>query len=144
MTDTMTETTAAVPASLVERFYTALAEGRLTAEQCIECGALIFPPTGCCDACGSFTTTGITLSGRGTMLFASHNVAPACHPRFNPYAPYIYAQVRLEEGIYTSGMLLGVAGTPEEAERLYEAGPAEVTFEVLRTEDLPVVAFRLV
>ena len=140
----MDTTTVTAPTSRVERFYSEVAVGRLPAERCEDCQAIIFPPTGCCEACGSYSTTPITLSGRGTMLFASHNVAPACHPRFNPYAPYIYAQVRLEEGIYTSGMLLGVAGTPEEAERLYEAGPAEVTFEVLRTEDLPVVAFRLV
>ncbi len=135
---------AVTPTSRVERFYTALEQGRLAAERCRGCEAVIFPPTGCCEACGSYDVTEITLSGEGTMLFASHNVAPACHPRFNPYAPYIYAQVRLEEGVFTSGMLLGVPGTPEMAEKLFEGGPRPVRFEVLQTEDLPVVAFRLI
>jgi uncharacterized OB-fold protein len=130
--------------SRVTRFYAALGQGRVLAERCEDCTTITFPPTGCCEACGGYALHEFQLTGRGTLLFASHNTAPACHPRFNPYAPYVYGQVELEEGVFTSGIVRDVPGTPEAARELYERGPLPVVVDVLATEDLPVVAFRIV
>lgn len=128
--------------SLVEAYYGALRENRLLAHACLDCGTLTFPPTGCCENCGSWSHEARTLSGRGTVLFASHNLA-ACHPRFVPYAPYAYAHVVLEEGVTVQGMLQGVPGTAEAIAELYPRLPLPAVAEVLLTEDLPVLTFRL-
>lgn len=128
--------------SLVKDYYEALEGGTLLAHECSDCGTLTFPATGCCERCGSWSHEDRLLSGRGTLLFASHNLA-ACHPRFVPYAPYAYAHVVLEEGVTVQGMLQGVAGTPDAIAELYPRLPLPVVAEVLRTEDLPVLTFRL-
>lgn len=134
--------TAQLTGSLVEAYYAALEEDRLLAHECTDCGTLTFPPTGCCERCGCWSHEDRTLSGRGTVLFASHNLA-ACHPRFVPYAPYAYAHVVLEEGVTVQGLLQGVPGTPEAIAELYPRLPLPVVAEVLRTEDLPVLTFRI-
>lgn len=128
--------------SLVRDYYETLGEGRLVAHRCSDCQAITFPATTCCEACGSYAATDLELSGRGTLLFASHNLA-ACHPRFVPYAPYAYAHVILEEGVTVQGMLQGVDGTPEAIAELYPRLPLPVVAEVLHTDDLPVLTFRL-
>jgi uncharacterized OB-fold protein len=130
--------------STVKHYYDALADGRLVADRCRSCATITFPATGCCESCGSYDREEVELSGRGTLLFASHNTAPACHPRFNPYAPYVYGHVMLEEGIPAQGIIQGPAGTPEVIRELFERGPVPVVLDVLQTEDLPVIAFRLV
>ena len=131
------------PASRVARYYEELAAGRLVGDRCASCGTITFPSTGCCESCGSYDQEEMRLSGKGTLLFASHNTAPACHPRFNPYAPYVYGHVMLEEGIPAQGIVQGLAGTPDVIRDLFERGPVPVVVDVLHTEDLPVIAFRL-
>jgi uncharacterized OB-fold protein len=128
--------------SLVKTYYDALAEGRLVAHRCTDCATITFPQTGCCESCGSYSHEDIELSGRGTLLFASHNLA-ACHPRFVPYAPYAYGHVVMEEGVTVQGMVQGVDGTADAIAELYPRLPLPVVAEVLRTDDLPVLTFRL-
>lgn len=128
--------------SLVTQYYDGLAGGILVSHQCTECGTITFPATSCCEKCGSYDYEDRTLSGRGTLLFASHNVA-ACHPRFEPYAPYAYGHVRLDEGVIVQGILQGVDGTAAAIAELYPKLPLPVRAEVLHTADLPVLTFRL-
>lgn len=129
--------------SLIERHYTGLAEGVLRAHRCTDCAAITFPITTCCVACGCWTYEDIELSGAGTLLFASHNVAPATHPRFADLAPYVYAHVMLDEGIVAQGILQGIDPTPEAISDLFDRGPVPVVLDVLQMPDLPVIAFRL-
>jgi len=128
--------------SLVKEYYDALTVGKLVAHQCAACSTITFPATMCCERCGSYDYTDLYLSGRGSLLFASHNIA-ACHPRFVPYAPYAYAHVLLDEGVIVQGLLQGVEGSATAISELYPRLPLPVVAEVLHTEDLPVLTFRL-
>ena len=129
--------------SLIRGYYEALAAGVFLASACRSCGRLTFPPTVCCEHCGSWEVEPRTLSGRATLLDASHNITPACHPRFEPYAPYVYGHLRLEEGPIVQAVVLGVPATPQDLQRLFERGPVAAQAEVLKTDDLPVLAFRI-
>lgn len=128
--------------SEIEAYYDGLARGELLARRCTACSKYTFPPTGCCEHCGSFATERALLSGRGTLLYASHNIAPACHPRFEKYAPYVYGQIRLEEGIVVQAMVTGIAATPEALREVFERGEIPVVATVLKTDDLPVLTFQ--
>lgn len=127
--------------SLVQRHYDGLREGTLYAHRCTACDAITFPMTTACHACGSFEWTEITLSGTGSLLFASHNVAPPPHPRFAEFAPYVYGHIMLDEGVPAQAIVRGVAPDPQTIQELYEGGPVPVRLDVLQTADLPVIAF---
>lgn len=129
--------------SLIKRHYENLRQGKLLAHRCGACNAVTFPITTACERCGSTQWTELQLSGRGTLHFASHNLAPAPHPRFAGIAPYVYGHIVLEEGITTQAILQGVAPEPAALQALYERGPQPVRLEVMETADLPVMAFRL-
>jgi uncharacterized protein len=128
--------------SIVKRHYDGLRAGRMLAHRCTACGAYTFPMTTACQKCGGFEWEETELTGRGSLLFASHNVAPPPHPRFAGIAPYVYGHVMLEEGIVAQGIVRDVAPEPEAIRKLYEQGPVPVQLDVLETDDLPVLAFR--
>ena len=132
------------PKSAIERYYKNLGQGTLTARQCNDCKKYTFPPTGCCSHCGSWSLNWATLSGKGILYFATHNITPACHPRFEPIAPYVYGHIRLEEGIIVQAVIQGVKATPEALGQLFERGQVPVKADILSMDDLPVLAFRIV
>lgn len=127
--------------SEIKAYYDALAKGELLARRCTSCRKYTFPPTGCCEHCGSFAVEWARLSGRGTLLFATHNIAPACHPRFEKIAPYVYGHVQLEEGVIVQAIVRGVPATPEALREVFERGEVPVVATVMQTDDLPVLAF---
>jgi uncharacterized OB-fold protein len=128
--------------SLIRRHYEQLRAGKLVAHKCA-CGTITFPITSACQACGSTRWQEIALSGKGTLHFASNNVAPPPHPRFASIAPYVYGHIVLDEGVTTQAIIKGVDPAPPALERLFQRGPTGVTLDVLETQDLPVMAFRL-
>ena len=130
--------------SAIEQYYDGLAIGALRARRCDDCGKITFPPTGCCSHCGSWSLAWVDLSGQGTLLYATHNITPACHPRFEPIAPYVYGHIRLDEGVIVQAIIQGVKAEPAELEKLFLRGPVAVKADVLKMDDLPVLAFRLV
>lgn len=129
--------------SALRTYYEGLAQGKLMARFCPKCGKYTFPPTGCCEHCGSFELEWKTLSGEGTLLFATHNITPACHPRFESIAPYVYGHIQLAEGVVVQAIVRGVEATPQALRAIYERGPVPVKAETLPMADLPVLAFRL-
>lgn len=129
--------------SAIRWYYDGLREGVFRAMRCSACGLYTFPPTGCCEHCGSWAVEGAEISGEGTLLFATHNIAPACHPRFEAIAPYVYGHIKLKEGNIVQAIVLGVQATPERLHALFKRGPVPVKAETLAMEDLPVLAFRL-
>ena len=133
----------AEPTSVIRAYYEGLAAGVILASVCRSCGRHTFPPTGCCEHCGSWDVETRELSGRATLLYASHNITPACHPRFQSIAPYVYGHLRLEEGPIVQAIVLGMQPTPQELQRLFDRGPVAVKAEVLNMDDLPVLAFRI-
>lgn len=129
--------------SIIQQYYEGLREGRFIGNHCRACDRYSFPPTTACERCGSFDVELTPLSGKGTLLFASHNMAPPPHPRFVDMAPYVFGHAVLEEGVVVQGVVLGVDATPEAVRALFEQGPQPIELSVLQRADLPVVAFRL-
>lgn len=130
--------------SAIRSYYEGLAKGVFRAITCKACGGYTFPPTGCCEHCGSWDVTQVELSGNATLLLASHNISPACHPRFEKIAPYVYGHIRLKEGPIVQAIVLGVDPTPQALKILFERGPVPVKVETLQMDDLPVLAYRIV
>jgi len=129
--------------SAIRSYYEGLAQGAFRAVTCKSCHGYTFPPTGCCEHCGSWDVEPVELSGDGTLLLATHNISPACHPRFETIAPYVYGHIRLKEGPIVQAIVLGVKPTPGDLRALFERGPVPVKAETLRMADLPVIAFRI-
>lgn len=129
--------------SIIQKHYDALKTGKPLAHRCKSCHHVTFPMTTACEACGSFEFTEMTLSGKGTLMFASHGVAPPPHPRFAKLAPYVYGHIQLAEGMFTQAIIRGIEGTPEAVAKLYAKLPVAVTLDVIETADLPVIAFKL-
>jgi uncharacterized OB-fold protein len=129
--------------SAIRWYYEGLKEGFFRAVRCSGCSKLTFPPTGCCEHCGGWSVEGTEIGGEGTLLFATHNIAPACHPRFEAIAPYVYGHIRLKEGNIVQAIVLGVEATPAKLHELFKRGPVKVKAETLTMQDLPVLAFRL-
>lgn len=127
----------------IRAYYEGLAKGVFRAITCEVCGKYTFPPTGCCEHCGSWKVQPKDLSGEGTLLLATHNISPACHPRFEKIAPYVYGHVRLKEGPIVQVIVLGVKATPSDLRGIFEIGPIPARAEVLTMDDLPVLAFRV-
>jgi uncharacterized OB-fold protein len=129
--------------SAIRWYYDGLDKSVFRAVACKACGKHTFPPTGCCEHCGSWQVEGTELSGEATLLYATHNITPACHPRFEKIAPYVYGHIRLKEGPIIQAIVLGVKATPKDLEQLFKRGPIPVKAETLRMDDLPVLAFRI-
>lgn len=129
--------------SVIRLYYEGLSKGVLHANRCRSCGKLTFPPTTCCEHCGSWQVQDTHLSGNATLLYATHNITPACHPRFEKIAPYVYGHIRLEEGPIIQAIVVGVSPTPEDLESIFKRGPLPVKAETLQMDDLPVLAFRV-
>ena len=136
--------TTTVTQSAIELYYNGLAAGTLKARRCKDCNKITFPPTGCCAHCGGWSLDWVNLSGKGTLLYATHNISPACHPRFEPIAPYVYGHIRLDEGVIVQAIIQGVKPDPGELEKLFLRGPTAVKADILKMDDLPVLAFRIV
>lgn len=127
----------------IRNYYEGLARGVFRAIKCAHCSRVTFPPTGCCEHCGSWDVQDAELSGNATLLFATHNISPACHPRFEAIAPYVYGHLQLAEGPFIHAIVLGIDPTPEALRKIFEAGPLPAKAEVLDMEDLKVLAFRV-
>ncbi|MCK4536107.1 MAG: OB-fold domain-containing protein [Desulfuromonadales bacterium] len=140
----MDTTVTSTSQSAIELYYKGLEEGKLKARRCKDCGEHTFPPTGCCAHCGGWSLDWVDLSGKGTLLFATHNISPACHPRFEPIAPYVYGHICLDEGIIVQAIVQGVKATPEDLNQLFQRGQTPVEADILRMDDLPVLAFRII
>ncbi|MCX7891331.1 MAG: zinc ribbon domain-containing protein [Burkholderiales bacterium] len=134
---------AAEAKSYVEQYYDALRDGRFLAHKCRKCGRYTFPPTTCCEHCGSWDFEAAYLSGRGMLLYASHGIAPPPHPRFAGIAPYVYGQIMLDEGVAVQAIVRGVEATPQALRAIFERGPLPVNACVMSMTDLPVLAFEL-
>lgn len=129
--------------SIIQRHYDGLKTNKLRAHECSSCGHITYPMTTACEKCASFDYNEVTLAGTGSLLFASHGAAPPPHPRFDKIAPYVYGHIQLAEGVFAQAIIRGVEGTPEAVAKLYTRLPLPVQLDVMETEDLPVVAFKL-
>jgi uncharacterized protein len=78
-------------------FYDAIAEGRLAANKCSECGHTFLPAANHCPNCLSDQVNWATLSGEGTV-YSWVEYHRAYHEAFKDKIPYVVAIVQLKEG----------------------------------------------
>jgi uncharacterized OB-fold protein len=86
-------------------FWDAVAEQRLVAQRCGECGRLRHPPRPMCPHCHSLSIEVVELSGHGTLYSYSVLHHPQ-HPAFD--YPVLAALVDLEEGVRMVSNLAGI------------------------------------
>jgi uncharacterized OB-fold protein len=87
----------------IEQFYKYLAEGKLMAGKCTQCGKIHLPPRPLCDKCFGQDFTWTEISGKGTLLtFTIIHIASA---QFQALTPYAVGIVQLENGAKIPGMI---------------------------------------
>jgi uncharacterized OB-fold protein len=110
--------TATIRPFTVASFDQYLAEGKLMASRCVNCGTLDLPPRAICPKCHSENLEWTETSGKGKLAgFTVVSIAPTFmieqgYGRDKPYASGI---VELEGGVKISARIIGVDATkPEE------------------------------
>jgi uncharacterized OB-fold protein len=95
---------------VLARFQAGLADEKLTAPRCADCGRLVWYPRARCPHCMSPSLTWEQLSGRGTVH--SYTVNRRGHGEYADRGPFVVAYVELAEG---PRVLAHLAVAPEDA-----------------------------
>ncbi len=98
----------------IEKYKQNIADGDFKAFKCIECGAVIAPPSGSCYSCGSSSMEWTDVSGKGKLI--SFTVIHIASEEFQEEAPYYLGIVELEEGTSVTTRLGGY--DPEHPEQV--------------------------
>ena len=89
----------------IEQYLRNIEEGHFKAYKCVDCGAVIAPPSGSCYSCGGSKMEWTEVSGKGKLVsFTVIHIAP---DEFTEEVPYYVAIVELPEGTRISSRLLG-------------------------------------
>jgi uncharacterized OB-fold protein len=95
-----------------------LAEGKLMASRCTDCGTLNLPPRAICPKCHSENLEWTETSGKGELAgFTVVSIAPTfmIEQGYGRDKPYVSGVVELDEGVRISARIMGVDATkPEE------------------------------
>lgn len=86
-----------ISTELTAPFWQGAQEGRLTIQQCCDCGRHIFYPRNICPHCWSKSLIWQKASGQGWLKSYSRVHRPG-HPGWMPVAPYVVGLVELDEG----------------------------------------------
>jgi uncharacterized OB-fold protein len=87
-----------------EYFWKGVAEDRLLARCCAECGRLQHPPTPMCPKCGSVAWDVRELAGAGFV----YSWIVSQHPTQSEDAPRVVALIELDEGLRLVSNLAGI------------------------------------
>jgi len=113
----MTDTTTIRPFTAAS-FDQYLAEGKLMASRCADCGTLNLPPRAICPKCHSENLEWTETSGKGKLAgFTVVSIAPTfmIEQGYGRDKPYVSGVVELDEGVKISARITGVDATkPEE------------------------------
>ncbi len=94
---------------LVQPFYEGLAQHKLLARKCKECGAIEYPPHYACNTCGYHETEWVELSGKGKL----HSMVLPSSLNADPWnasiGPYGYGIVELDEGVSFNATVFGIS-----------------------------------
>ncbi len=93
---------------IVSKFYEGLAEHKIYARRCKECGAIEFPPRYACNTCGYHETEWVELSGKGKLLTLLTPATLNSDPWNSKIGPYCYGLVELEEGVRYNTTIFGI------------------------------------
>lgn len=101
----------------VASFNQYLAEGKLMASHCVDCGNLHLPPRAICPHCHSTNLEWVETSGKGKLAgFTVVYIAPTfmVEQGYGRDRPYVSGIVELEEGVKISARITGFdANQPE-------------------------------
>lgn len=109
---------------IVSKFYEGLAEHKIYARKCKECGAIEFPPRYACNTCGYHETEWVELSGKGKLLTLITPATLNADPWNNKIGPYCYGLVELEEGVRYNTTIFGI--TKKQAKTLRNELPVPI------------------
>ena len=94
---------------IVAPFYEGLANHKILARRCKECGAIEYPPRYACNTCGYHETEWVELSGKGKLTTMITPATLNSDPWNAKIGPYCYGIVELEEGVRTNATVFGVS-----------------------------------
>jgi uncharacterized OB-fold protein len=117
-----------IPDEASKPFFDGAREHLLLIQQCLACGAVMWPVKSRCTNCLRLDVTWIPASGRGT-LYSFALMHQVYHPGFASEAPYNVAQVDLEEGLRILTNIVGCSNAD-----LHIGMSLEVTFEEVSGE----------
>ncbi|HBG74396.1 MAG: hypothetical protein A2X25_13845 [Chloroflexi bacterium GWB2_49_20] len=109
----MIETTTIRPFTAAS-FNQYLAEGKLMAARCADCGKLSLPPRAICSKCHGVNLVWTETSGKGKLAgFTVVYIAPTfmIEQGYGRDKPYVSGIVELDEGVKISARILGVDAT---------------------------------
>ena len=127
---------------IVKKYYDGLEEGVIYARRCKECGAIEFPPHYACNTCGYHETEWTTISGKGQIQSVILPGTMTVRPEFEPYGPYFFACVKLDEGPEINATVIGVSA--KKAKKLKEKLPLPVQAKILQMDGYKSIGFELV
>ncbi len=87
----------------IEQFYKFLAQGKLMAGKCTQCGKTHLPPRPLCDNCYSQTFTWTQMPNKGKLL--TYTVIHVAPEQFQDDAPYAVGIIQLENGSKLPGRI---------------------------------------
>ena len=104
----MTETTGTAETApfTIEQFYKFIAEKKLMAVKCENCGSVFVPPRPMCTNCFSKELRWIQLKTKGKLV--TYTVIHVAPEQFQPITPYAYGILELENGLRLPGMIKGI------------------------------------
>ena len=111
-----------------KEYNRALEQDKLLGLKCQDCGAITVPPQMVCGKCASSSMDIVELSGRGEVqTFTTVYVAPEGR---QDEVPYIIVLVKLDEGPWIMGNLIGI--DPDQATMELIGSRAEMGHKVFR------------
>jgi uncharacterized protein len=118
------------PTPETQHFWDGTAAGQLRLQRCRACERAYFPPQPFCPSCAGDDVEIVRATGRASLY--SYVITHRAASGFE--APYVIAEVELEEGPRLLSNLVGVAPDPD---ALPLDLPLEVTFESFGEVTLP-------
>lgn len=94
---------------VVEKFYEGLEEGKILGRKCPECGNVEFPPVYACNACGSYETEWVEISGKAKLHSIVLPAALSSKPEYKKMGKFAYGEVELEEGTRLNAVVRGIS-----------------------------------
>ena len=132
----MTETITTIRPFSAASFDQYLAEGKLMASRCTDCGKLNLPPRAICPNCHSENLKWTDASSKGKLAgFTVIYIAPTfmIEQGYGRENPYVSGIVELDEGVKISARIIGVDATkPEE---IKVGAPLTVDFITVGEDD---------
>ena len=129
-----------VPDTGVREFVGHLAEGRVMASHCRDCGRTAFPPRSCCPGCGSEAFDWTEIDGTGRLLtYTRVSYGPA---GFEDKVPYTLAVAEFPMGVRVFGQVAAEVDANDIAVGMpvrvvaHPLGGGRVSFHFVRADGL--------